>query len=114
MALTTTPLPCSIKLPTDLATWRGPVGLSEHAEKIWEILEPFFEDRGYALWPYGQHYHTIASEDDAVQNGYMYVSPHRTSDAALEELSGSVEDVLSYKCMVSSSIVMPSRTGATC
>ena len=45
-----------------------------------------------------------------VQNGYMYASPYRTSDAALEELSGSIEDVLSYKCMVSSSLVMPSTT----
>ena len=95
-------------------TWRGPIGLSEHTETIWKVLEPFFEDRGYILGPPGHHYHMTATEDDAVQNGYMYISPHRTSDAALEELSSSIEDVFSYKCIVSSNIITPSRAEATC
>ena len=45
-----------------------------------------------------------------VQNGYVYARPYRTSDAALEELSGSIEDVLSYKCIVSPSLVTPTAT----
>ncbi|PIL28179.1 hypothetical protein GSI_09716 [Ganoderma sinense ZZ0214-1] len=84
------------QLPADLKTWRGPAGLDRHyepAEAIWKALEPFFAERGYALWQHRDFFMTAVSRGGAVSNGFMYATPHR----AHEKLSGSIQRVLSYE-----------------
>ena len=92
----------SVKLPADLKTWRRPLGTNtthEAAEAIWNVLGPFFAERGYTLWQHANFYLTCAGDDDVVANGYMYASVYR----AVGEMTGGIRGVLSFEYNVSTS-----------
>ncbi|KAM5532920.1 hypothetical protein V8D89_013386 [Ganoderma adspersum] len=84
------------QLPPDLKSWRGASGKDrsyEPVEAIWNLLAPFFAERGYTLWQHSYFFLTFGTKGDVVPNGYMYATPHR----AFENLSGSIQGALAYE-----------------